>query len=210
MRTQTVRVRQRRRKATGLRATSGFALWGEVLLVGVAVTVASLPVVTLPAALAAGVGHLRRHVDDQSTAASLFWRDLRDALWGGIGVGVAALLGTVAALFAIGLASADGTGVGTAMTLVGHLGIGLVGVAVLLAAGAWSRDGGWLRAVRGLRDRLDAYPAGALYLLLAVAATALLTWQFLLLLVPSLGLAALAVVAVTSRATARGRAGTSS
>jgi hypothetical protein len=73
----------------------------------------------------------------------------------------------------------------------------------VLAAGAWTRDGGWRQAVRGLRGQLDTSPSSAVYLLVAVALTALLTWQFLPLLVPSLGVVAFAVVAVQARTPTR-------
>ena len=192
-----------RRQATDARPTElavgSFALLGEVLLTGVFVTVLALPVVTLPAALAAGVRHLRRYVKAEGAPTSAIWRDFRDALVGGVGVAAAALAGGVAALMAIGLAGVDATVVGSAMSVVGYLALGIIGTAMLLAAGAWSPDGGWLRAVRGLRDRLDLDPAAALYLLVAVAMAAVLTWQFLLLLVPSLGMVVFAVVAVQSR-----------
>ncbi|MDG4865535.1 hypothetical protein P8605_46050, partial [Streptomyces sp. T-3] len=42
-----------------------FAVFAECLLTGVWIAVAALPVVTLPAAVAAGAGHLRRHLDHE-------------------------------------------------------------------------------------------------------------------------------------------------
>jgi hypothetical protein len=176
-----------------------FALFGEALLTGVVVFVLALPVLTLPAALVAGVGHLRRFTHAEGSGAAALWRDFRDAALGGIGVAIVGLIGTAAALFAIGLAGADRTAAGTVMAVVGRLGLAIVGTAILMAAGAWTREGGWLRAGHDLRRRLDADPAGAAYLLVAVALAAVLTWQFLLLLVPCLGLLAFAVVAVQVR-----------
>lgn len=183
-----------------LAPTGGFALLGEVLLTGVIVTVLALPVLTLPAALAAGIRHLRRFAHDEGSRLSMVLRDTRDAAIGGIGVAVVALIGAAAALMAVGLAAADPTGVGTVMSVIGWLGVGIIATAVVMAAGAWTPEGGWLRAVRGLRDQLDASPSAAVYLLVAVAMAAVLTWQFLLLLVPSLGVVAFAVVAVETRA----------
>lgn len=180
-------------------ASGGFALLGEVLLTGVIVAVLALPVLTLPAALAAGINHLRRYVNDEGSPFIAVWRDARHALAGGIGVAVVALLGAAAALFAVGLAGADPGPAGTVMSVVARLGLGIIATAVVMAAGAWTRDGGWRRAVRGLRDRLDEDPAAALYLFLAVALAAVLTWQFLPLLVPSIGVVTLAVVAVERR-----------
>ncbi|GIF97068.1 hypothetical protein [Catellatospora citrea] len=177
----------------------GFALLGEVLLTGVAVTLLVLPVLTLPAALAAGIGHLRRYVADEGSPFAAFWRDARAAAAGGVAVAVAALATVTAAILAIGLAGADPTPAGTVMGLVGRLAVGIVATAVVMAAGAWTSDGGWRSAVRGLRDQLDADPSAALHVFVAVALTAVLTWQFPLLLVPSLGVVAFAVVAVQRR-----------
>lgn len=179
--------------------SGGFALLAEVLLTGVAVALVALPVLTLPAALAAGIGHLRRYVDGEGSPFAAYWRDAWAAAAGGAAVALAALLGTAAAVFAIGLAGADPTPAGTVMALAGLLALGIVATAVVMAAGAWTPDGGWLRAVRGLRDQLDADLAAALHLFVAVALAAVLTWQFPLLLVPSLGVVAFAVVAVQRR-----------
>ncbi|GAB4055124.1 hypothetical protein [Catellatospora paridis] len=185
------------------RLSAGFALFAEVLLTGVAIALFALPVLTLPAALAAGVGHLRRYVADEGSPFAAFWRDARAAAAGGAVVAVVALLGAGAAILAIGLAAADPTPAGAVMAFVGRLALGIVATAVVLAAGAWTRDGGWRSAVRGLRDQWDADPAAALHVFVAVALTAVLTWQFALLLVPSLGVVAFAVVAVQHRSRVR-------
>ncbi|MFC7761302.1 hypothetical protein ACFQY4_27110 [Catellatospora bangladeshensis] len=114
----------------------GFALLGEVLLTGVAVALLALPVLTAPAALAAGIGHLRRYVDDQASPLSVLWRDARAAAAGGAAVALAALAGAAAAVFAIGLASADPTPAGTVMAAAGWLVLGIVATAVVMAAGS--------------------------------------------------------------------------
>ncbi|MEU7616535.1 hypothetical protein AB0M91_08670 [Micromonospora rifamycinica] len=181
----------------------GFALLGEVLLTGVAVALLALPVLTLPAALAAGVGHLRRYVDDEACPYAALWRDARSALAGGVAVGLVALCGVTAAVLAIGLAGNDPTRAGTLMAVVGWIALGVVATAVVMAAGAWTPEGGWRRAVRGLRDQLDADLSAVMYLFVAVTLAAVVTWQFFPLLVPSLGVVAFAVVAVQHRARAR-------
>ncbi|WP_144122759.1 hypothetical protein [Catellatospora sichuanensis] len=181
----------------------GFALLGEVLLTGIVVGLLALPVLTLPAALAAGIGHLRRYVDDEGSPLAALWRDARAAAAGGAVLALAALFAATAAVLAIGLAGADPTPAGAVMAVVGWLALGVIATAVVMAAGAWTRDGGWRSAVRGLRDQLDADLAAALHIFVAVALTAVLTWQYLPLLVPSLGVVAFAVVAVQHRS--RGR-----
>ena len=73
-------------------ATGAFALFGEVLLVGLLVTVGGILLVTLPAALAAGIRHLRRYLNAEASPQRQFWRDYLKALPGGLVVGVAGLL----------------------------------------------------------------------------------------------------------------------
>jgi hypothetical protein len=177
----------------------GFALFGEMLLTGVVVTLLALPVLTLPAALAAGIRHLRRYVDEEAAPYATLWRDARAAAAGAAAVALAALLGAAAAVFAIGLAGADPTPAGTVMAAVGWLALGIIATAVVLSAGAWTPDGGWRTAVHGLRDQLDADPAATLHVFVAVALAAVVTWQFLPLLAPALGVVAFAVVAVQRR-----------
>jgi hypothetical protein len=180
-------------------ATSWFALFGEVLLVGVLVAIASLPVVTLPAAVAAGTRHLRRYALADDAPLVFFWRDLRSALLGGIGIGFAALVAVGACLFDIGLAASDPSPIGIAMRLVGVTGLVVVAVGMLLAASLWTPEHGWSRAVGRLRDELDRDPAGLGYLVVVVGFVALITWQMAPLLVPGLGCAALALVAIPVR-----------
>src|SRR3954470_23993863 len=73
-------------------ATAKFALLGEVLLVGLLVTLVSLPLVTLPAALATGIRHLRRYIAAEGSPLAAAWRDLRAAFPGGLVVGMAGLV----------------------------------------------------------------------------------------------------------------------
>jgi hypothetical protein len=196
------------RTKPAIAASNGFALLTEVLLTGVIILLLALPVLTLPAALVAGIGHLRRYVDNEGARLSALWRDFREAVVGGLGVAGASLLGTAVAILAIGLAGADPTPVGTVMSIVAWLGLGIIATAVVMAAGAWARAGGWWRAVRGLRDQVEADPAAPVYLLVSIGLAAVLTWQFVLLLLPSFGLVAFAVVAVSARS--RGRAASGS
>ena len=55
-------------------ATGAFALFGEVLLVGLLITVGGILLVTLPAALAAGIRHLRRYLNAEASPQRQFWR----------------------------------------------------------------------------------------------------------------------------------------
>lgn len=84
-------------------AASKFALLGEVLWVGILVAVASLPVVTWPAAFAAGASHLRRFLRGEGATVGQFVDDVRRAVLRGAVVGAASLL--VALLIVLDLAA---------------------------------------------------------------------------------------------------------
>ena len=180
-------------------AAGGFALWGEVLLTGIMVTIASLGVVTLPAALAAGSRHLTRYARSESSRWAEFWADVRAALPGGVGIGaVAAVLGTVLAVD-ISLARAGMLPAAAAIEAVSWLGLIAAGTVLLAAAGQWDQHAGWRAAVmRGL-SQLRGDIGGAAYLVVTVAFVGVCTWALPALLVPALGCAAIATVAIPAR-----------
>ena len=180
-------------------------LLGEVMLTGVLVTLVSLPVVSLPIALAAGARHLRRHIAAEESGLGLFWRDVAAGLRWGWGVGVGALALALVLLLDVDIAGSGALPAGELIALVGWLGLGALGTALLLIAGAWDPATGWRAAVRQVPARAAADPAGAVYLFIAAAFVAIATWALIPLLVPALGLAALAVVAVPERAARKRR-----
>lgn len=106
-------------------ARARFALFGEVLWVGALMALVSLPLVTWPAAVAAGSAHLRRFVHAEATPASAFFADARAALPGGIVVGV-----VTTALGAV-------VGVELALAAGGIVPGALAGALVAAAAGSW-------------------------------------------------------------------------
>ena len=74
-------------------ATGAFALFGEVLLVGPARSPSAASCWSpCPAALAAGIRHLRRYLNAEASPQRQFWRDYLKALPGGLVVGGAALV----------------------------------------------------------------------------------------------------------------------
>ena len=180
-------------------ATGAFALFGEVLLVGVLVTVAGLAVVTLPAALAAGIRHLRRYLNAEASPARLFWRDVRSALPGGLVVGTVALLIAGILTVDIVLANSGALPGGAAIGVIGWIGA-VAGATLLLAtAGAWSPESGWRGALREARAALAADLRGALYLAATAVFVGVAVWMLVPLILPALGCAALAVVAIPAR-----------
>jgi hypothetical protein len=59
-----------------------FALFSETLLAGVLVLLLSLPLVTVPAAYAAGTAHLQRHLDGRDDSVRGLWATFKAALPG--------------------------------------------------------------------------------------------------------------------------------
>jgi hypothetical protein len=180
-------------------ARSAFGLLGEVLLVGVLVALVSVPVVTLPAALGAGARHLRRYLAAEDSALEWFWRDVRSALLGGIGLGVASVV--VAAVLALDIDLAS-TGVlpgGPVVGVVGWVGLAAVVITLFTAAGRWMPQLGWLGALRAVPGVVRDDPAGAAYFAATAGFAGVVTWQLLPLVIPALGCVALAIVAVPER-----------
>lgn len=180
-------------------AIGAFSLFGEVLLVGVLVTVAALPIVTLPAALAAAIRHLRRFVAAEGSGIGLFGRDLLLALRGGVVVGVAVAVAAGVLAADIVVAGAGALPGGQAYVVLGWLGLAVLGVVVLGGAAAWTPESGWIQALRTLPATVRADPAGATYLVATVGFVGFLTWVLPPLLIPALGCAALAAVAIPER-----------
>lgn len=185
-------------------AKGAFALFGEVLLTGLLITAGGLLVVTLPAALAAGIRHLRRYVDAEQSHVRTFWQDWRAALPGGLVVGLAGVALTLVLTLDIHLASTGALPGGTLVAVVGWVGLVVGAVALLAAAGAWTPETGWRAALRTLPSRLGGDPIGAAYLAAAAVLVGVVTWMLAPLLIAGLGCAAFAVVAVPAR---RGRRG---
>ena len=180
-------------------AKSAFGLLGEVLLIGIMMAIVSLPVITIPVALAAGVRHLRRYLRADDSALVWFWRDARDSLLGGIGIGAASAV--IAAVLALDIDLAA-TGVlpgGPVVAVVGWVGLAALVLALFLAAGRWSPKVGWLGALKGVPGAVRADPAGAAYLVATGVFAGVVTWQLAPLVIPALGCIALAIVAVPER-----------
>lgn len=198
------RARRRRPEVDGsvLRwpgAVNRFALFGEVLWVGILVVACSLPLVTLPAALAAGIRHLRRYLVAEASGVGLFLRDVRRALPGGLVVGFAST--ALAALLAADLllASSGALPAGELVGAVGVAGLVALGLALVVAAAGWTTDGGWRAALRTLPARIGADAVGSAYLVVAVVLTAVVAWQLAPLVVPGMGCLVFATVAVGER-----------
>lgn len=180
-------------------AAAKFALFGEVLLIGLLVTLTGLLVITLPAALAAGIRHLGRFVAADDSRVSLYWRDVRTGLLPGAVVGLVVLVATGILLLDIDLARSGFLPGGPVIEAVGWAGLAVLGLGLLVAAGRWAPETGWRHAVAGAPRTVAGDPVGSMYLLVAVGLVVLLTWVLPPLFIAAIGCAALAVVAVGAR-----------
>lgn len=180
-------------------AAAKFALFGEVLLIGLLVLVVGALIVTLPVALAAGIRHLGRYVAAEDSRLGLFWRDVRAGVAGGAVVGLVALV--IAAVLGVDILLAR-TGMlpgGVVIEAVGWTGLAALAVALLVAAGAWEPTAGWRQAVRDVPAIIRGDVRALAFYIAAVALVVILTWMLPPLLPAALGCAVLAVVAVPHR-----------
>lgn len=181
----------------------GFALLAECLLTGVWFALAALPVVTVPAALAASSRHVAAYVDGDAAGWGGFWADFRVAWrqsWraGLVLVGAAVLLAlNLAVLAQEGVPGRPGFALATFVVA------GLAVTVLLRAAAAWAAGERWRSlwsvALAETRDDLS----GTGILLGGVAVLAACAWALWLLVVPMSGCLIGAAVAVRRRRIAR-------
>ncbi|MFF6784578.1 hypothetical protein [Streptomyces sp. NPDC012510] len=174
-------------------------LFADVLGVGVAVAVVSLPLVTLPAALSTACAVLRGVREDRPATAGRFFTALRRRLRpGDLTAGLVALAGMTLVLADLALARAGLPGGPAFALLAAAIGTGAAVVALRACARPESVTD-WPVAVRGAARDAVRDPGGSALVVLAVAAAATSAWMLLPLafLVP--GLLALALTAVDVR-----------
>jgi len=175
-----------------------FAVFAECLLTGVWIAVASLGVVTYPAAFAAGARHLRRRTAHEVGGWREFVADFRAAVRGGWVAGLAGWAAAAAVWVDVQAARAGIPG----GPLVGAVGVlALIGLAVagLRAAAVWTPGAGWRVLLAGAGRRTVLDPAGS-FLLVAGLAVVVCSASFIApLAVPVLGAVAAAAVAVEER-----------
>ncbi|MEU6252927.1 hypothetical protein [Streptomyces sp. NPDC047043] len=189
-----VRVKARKESVLAER----FAVFAECLLTGVWIAVASLGVVTWPAAFAAGARHLRRRTAHQGGGRREFAADFRTAVRGGWVVGLGGW-GAVAVAWVDVQAVRAGIPGGP---LVGAVGLfALIGVAVagLRAAAVWTPGDTWRTLLADAWRRTVLDPAGSFLIIGGLALVALSAWVVAPLAVPVLGAVAGAAVAVEER-----------
>ena len=180
-------------------AKNGFALFGEVLLVGLLMIVISLAVVTLPIALAAGRRHLRRFLAANDSRLTLFWSDVRAGILGAGGIGLASVALVLVLFLDIDMASSGYLPGGPVVMAIGYAGLAALAVVLFTMATLWTPDATWRAVLRAVPAHVRADPAGAAYLLATAVFAVVVTWQLAPLVVPALGCIAFALVAVPER-----------
>ncbi|MFJ8718966.1 hypothetical protein ACIRD9_38310 [Streptomyces violaceus] len=175
-----------------------FAVFAECLLTGVWIAVASLGVVTYPAAFAAGARHLRRRTAHEGGGWREFVADFRRALRGGWLAGLAGWA-AVAAVWVDVQAARAGIPGGPLVGAVGVVALIAVVVAGLRAAAVWEPDARWRTLLAQAWRRTVLDPAGSFLIITGLAVVALSAWFVAPLAVPVLGAVAAAAVAVEER-----------
>lgn len=176
-----------------------FALFGETLLTGIVVLVASLPIVTAVPAIVAGVRHLRRHATGESDRLLDLAADIADAvrrLWAlGAVVGSVAVLLTVDVVALIVFAVPGSATVSIVLAVIVAAGA----VVLLRFAGGWHPHAPVRAQLRRAAHESIADGAGSALLLLAVCSAGLLVWMFPAFLLLVGGLLCLAAYGVDAR-----------
>ncbi|MBB3079700.1 hypothetical protein [Streptomyces violarus] len=175
-----------------------FAVFAECLLTGVWIAVASLGVVTYPAAFAAGARHLRRRTAHEGGGWREFVADFRTALRGGWLAGLAGWA-AVAAVWVDVQAARAGIPGGPLVGAVGVVALIAVVVSGLRAAAVWEPDARWRTLLAQAWRRTVLDPAGSFLIIAGLAVVALSAWFAAPLAVPVLGAVAAAAVAVEER-----------
>ena len=177
-----------------------FALFSEMLLGGVIVLVLSVPLVTAPAAFAAGAEQLRRHLEGRADSPLVLLRLFREGLAGAwlLGAATAGASAVVVLNLLLGL-----TGMlparGLVLPATAALAAGLL-VAFLRTTAAWRPERGWAAARAEARAMLSRDWTGNALLAAAVGLAAVFVWMLPALLAVAPGTLVLAAVSVRYRA----------
>ncbi|MER6626767.1 hypothetical protein ABT301_00715 [Streptomyces sp. NPDC000987] len=175
-----------------------FALFAECLLTGVWIAVASLGVVTYPAAFAAGARHLRRRTAHRGGGVREFVADFGAAVRGGWVVGAAGWAAAGLAWINVQAVRAGLPG-GPLAGAVGLFAVIGAVVAGLRAAALWEPGAAWRSLLAGAGRRTVLDPAGSFLLVGGLVLVLLSGWFVAPLAVPVLGAVAAAAVAVEER-----------
>jgi hypothetical protein len=180
------------------RRTGRFALFTECLLTGLWLTLAAVPLVTVPAAFAAACAHLDRFL----TGYPCGWRDFAADLRAGVRrswwVALAGMGGIAVLVADVLIARAGAPGAPLIIAVSVALAVAML-VIGMRAAAAWTPRADWreLLATAARQARVDF--RGNVILVGGLVVVAAVTWQLLPLFVPVVGCLAGAALAVHRR-----------
>ncbi|TLM72369.1 Poxvirus protein I5 [Pseudarthrobacter sp. NamB4] len=186
-----------------------FALFSETLLAGVLVLVLSLPLVTIPAAYAAGIAHLERHLSGRDDSVRGLWGLFKVALPGSWKLGFTTAAAAVVIVLNLLLTWARQLP-GPEIVLPATLILSACGAILLLrTTSAWSDFTGATPDARATwRSALETGQAlsvkdwtGSLLLAAALFGTVVFVWMLVALFVVVPGTLILAAAAVKMRST---------
>ncbi|MFF1382092.1 Poxvirus protein I5 [Arthrobacter sp. NPDC058288] len=183
-----------------------FALFSETLLAGVLVLVLSIPLVTIPAAYAAGIAHLERHLSGRDDSLRALWGTFRSALPGSWKLGITTAAAAVVIVLNLLLAWV-GQLPGRELVLPATLILAAAAAVLLLrTAAAWSDATGsqaprsaWTAALEAARTVSLRDWTGSLLLAAALFAGVVFVWMLAALFVVVPGTLILASAAVKMR-----------
>jgi hypothetical protein len=184
-----------------------FALFSETLLAGVLVLVLSIPLVTIPAAYAAGIAHLERHLSGRDDSVRGLWGTFKAALPGSWKLGITTAAAAVVIVLNLLLAWV-GQLPGREIVLPATLILAAAGAVLLLrTAAAWSDDTGpragsrnnWRSALQTGQALSVRDWTGSLLLVAALFGAVVFVWMLAALFVVVPGTLILASAAVKLR-----------
>lgn len=184
-----------------------FALFSETLLAGVLVLVLSIPLVTIPAAYAAGIAHLERHLSGRDDSVRGLWGTFKAALPGSWKLGIptaAAAVVIVLNLLLAWVGQLPGREVVLPATLILAAGAAIL---LLRTAAEWSdaavssTDGksAWRSALENAQSLSVRDWTGSLLLAAALFGAVVFVWMLAALFVVVPGTLILAAAAVKLR-----------
>ncbi|MGA8790434.1 MAG: Poxvirus protein I5 [Paenarthrobacter sp.] len=193
-----------------------FALFAETILAGVIVLLLSVPLVTAPAAYAAGVAHLERHLSGRDDSLRSLWGNFRRALPGSWKFGITTAAAAVVIVLNLLLALV-GQLPGRAVILPATLILAAAGAVLLLRTAAnwsggvnWDGDAGqqpvevpgpqrWAAAYASAKNDSVRDWSGSLLLLAALFMAVVFVWMLQALFVIVPGTLVLAAAAIKIR-----------
>lgn len=177
----------------------GFALFAEMLLVGVIVSALALPVVTALPALAAGIGHLDRHAGLRSDRLGQLLTEFRGHLRGVWAYAIG--LPLVAVLLVFNVLTASTASVPGLVVRWVSIALGASVAVVIMRAAARKAAAplSWREAMRLGRGDARRDLAGSVLLVVAAVLCVVVVWMLVPLIVLVPGMVTLAIVGIGYR-----------